>query len=265
MVSFTGSIPANYDKYLGPYLFEPYAIDLVQRLRYDDCKVVLELACGTGRVTNHLVGILPEDGRLLATDLNADMLAIAKSKISDKRVTWQVVDAQELPFDDASFDHVVCQFAVMFLPDKLKAFKEAYRVLDKKGKFVFSTWGSLEENKRAGFIRDVLEDIFEEEAPDFLRKGPYSFYDADTIKSALTEAGFKNISVERVKKVAEYKDAEDYINGFVDGTPLSAFLQQKDPSVREEVKQKLREALPQQPGESLTSEMLAYVCIGNKD
>jgi ubiquinone/menaquinone biosynthesis C-methylase UbiE len=265
MVSFTGSIPANYDKYLGPYLFEPYAIDLVQRLQNDSCKVILELACGTGRVTNHLVEILPEDGSLLATDLNPDMLTIAKSKVSDKRVEWQVVDALELPFDDASFDHIVCQFGVMFFPDKTKAFKEAYRALNEKGKFVFNTWGSLEENKRAGFIRDVLEDIFEEEAPDFLRKGPYSFYDPDAIKSNLTDAGFKSISVEQVKKVVEYRDVEEYINGFVDGTPLSAFLQQKDASVREEVKQKLRDALPQQFGESLASEMLAYVSIANKD
>jgi len=262
---FSGSIPQNYDKYLGPYLFEPYAIDLAGRLKSDNCKALLELACGTGRVTNHLGTILPQDGKLVATDLNSDMLEIAKSKVHDSRVEWQVVDAQELPFNNSTFDHVICQFGIMFFPDKQKAFKEAYRVLDEKGKFVFSTWGSLEENRRAGLIKDILEEIFNEEAPDFLQKGPYSFYDGDTIKSYSTNAGFKSISIVAVQKTAEYKDVNDYINGFVDGTPLSAFLQKKEDSVRQDVKKKLRQALTQEAGEILRSEMLAYICTAVKE
>jgi ubiquinone/menaquinone biosynthesis C-methylase UbiE len=262
---FAGNIPANYDKFLGPYLFEPYALDLKDWLKNDECNKVLEIACGTGRVTNHLIEIIGENGKILATDLNSDMIAIAKTRVTDKRVEWQIADAQKLPYHDEAFDHVICQFGVMFFPDKLKAFKEAQRVLNKKGKFVFNTWGSLKDNNKTGVIKDVLENIFEDEAPDFLQKGPYSFYDSNIIKALLRDAGFTDISIEPVVKVAEYADVQHYINGFIDGTPLSAFLQKKDPSARNDVKQKLKQALSKEAAENLESEMLAFVCIGVKE
>ncbi len=262
---FSGSIPANYDRLLGPYLFEPYASDLKERLKNDKCKMILEVACGTGRVTNHLVEILSEDGRITATDINSDMIAVAKTKVVDDRIEWQVADAQELPFDNETFDHVICQFGVMFFPDKLKAFKEAYRVLTKKAKFVFNTWGSLSDNRRAGLVKDVLDEVLKDETSDFFQKGPHSFYDTNMIKGLLTDAGFKSVSIEQVKKVVEYKTREEYLSGFLDGTPLSTFLQKKDASVREVIKQRLNEALNQEFGDSLTSEMLAYVCTGVKE
>src|SRR5438128_697292 len=136
--SFTGSIPSNYDQYLGPFLFEPYAIDLVKRLPHQGLKNVLEIACGTGRVTQHLVGELADDGNLIATDLNPDMITLARQKVSDGRIRWQAADAQQLPFGDNTFDAVVCQYGVMFFPDKPKAFAEAHRVLKNGGKFIFN-------------------------------------------------------------------------------------------------------------------------------
>src|SRR5215510_5188807 len=93
--AFAGSIPANYEKYLGPFLFEPYALDLVSRLqdkKYDD---ILEIACGTGRVTKHISGSVKYD-TLTATDLNQDMINIAKDIVKDERIRWQQADALEL-------------------------------------------------------------------------------------------------------------------------------------------------------------------------
>ena len=126
IAAFTGSIPGNYDKYLGPVLFEPYALDLRDRLKKESLKNVLELACGTGRVTRHLVSLLPADGKLIASDLNPDMMAVAKTRVSDERVKWLAADAQALPFANDSFDHIVCQFGIMFFPDKGKALSEAF-------------------------------------------------------------------------------------------------------------------------------------------
>lgn len=263
--NFSGSIPANYDKYLGPFLFEPYALDLKERLKNDLCTMVLELACGTGRVTNHLTEILDKNGKIIATDINGDMIAVAKTKVMDARIDWQVVDAQELPFNEALFDHVICQFGVMFFPDKLKAFKEAYRVLSKGGKFVFNTWGPLNDNRRSGIIKDVMEDVLKDEAPDFLTKGPFSFHNTDSIKTLLANAGFKSILIEPVKQVVSYTNLDDYLNGFIDGTPLSAFFQTKDPSLRTLIRQNLKDASKQEFGESLQSEMLAFVCVAQKD
>ena len=126
--AFAGSIPANYERYLGPFLFEPYALDLVSRLQDKKYNDILEIACGTGRVTKHLVSSVRYD-TLTATDLNPDMIAVAKEKVPDKKVKWLAADAMELPFDNNSFDLVVIQFGIMFFPDRAKGLSEVWRVL----------------------------------------------------------------------------------------------------------------------------------------
>src|ERR1043165_3264072 len=137
--AFAGSIPANYERYLGPFLFEPYALDLVSRLQDKKYNDILEIACGTGRVTKHLASSVKHD-TLTATDLNQDMIDIAKTRVPNKNIKWQQADALELPFKDNSFDLVVIQFGVMFFPDKSKGLSEAYRVLKPGGKLIYNTW-----------------------------------------------------------------------------------------------------------------------------
>lgn len=244
--AFAGSVPANYDKYLGPLLFEPYALDLARRLTNETLKNVLELACGTGRVTNHLVPLLAEDGQLLATDINADMLVLARTKVNDHRIKWQVANALELPFESQCFDHVICQFGVMFFPDKQQACNEAYRVLQANGKFIFSVWDDMLYNPRSFVIKKVADDMFGTDAPDFLKKGPYSFFDKDEIKGFIQKAGFRKIKIEEVKKKASYNSVDDVIKGFVDGSPLSSFLHNKPVAVQEELEQRLRHEITAQ-------------------
>ena len=143
---FTGSIPAAYDRYLGPMLFEPYAADLVARVAVPSKAAVLELACGTGILTQRLRRALPVTVTLTATDLNEPMVAYARGKMPNAPVTWQQADAQQLPFPDGAFDAVACQFGFMFVPDKAKAFGEVRRVLKPHGLLAFNVWLGLEEN-----------------------------------------------------------------------------------------------------------------------
>src|SRR5215510_13836554 len=96
--AFAGTIPANYEKYLGPFLFEPYALDLVSRLQDKKYNDILEIACGTGRVTKHLASSVKYDV-LTATDLNPDMISVAKEKITNASIKWMPADAIQLPFD----------------------------------------------------------------------------------------------------------------------------------------------------------------------
>ncbi len=146
---FTGSIPAFYDRYLGPLLFHGFADDLVQRLPSGEIDV-LETACGTGIVTERLLRRLPAGASVLATDLNEAMVEHARSRIGDDpRLAWQVADATSLPADNGSFDAVVCQFGVMFFPDKARAFAEARRVLKPGGVFIsLRGTGSRKTNSR---------------------------------------------------------------------------------------------------------------------
>jgi len=130
---FAGSIPALYDQYLGPLIFEPYANDLARRLSDLGDGSVLEIAAGTGVVTRALMKTLPPAVSLVATDLNQAMLDVAAVKDAASRASWQQADAQALPFPEAAFAAVVCQFGAMFFPDKPKAYREARRVLKPGG------------------------------------------------------------------------------------------------------------------------------------
>lgn len=249
LTAFAGSVPENYDAHLGPVLFEPYALDIAERLKNDTLKNVLELACGTGRVTKYVIDLITDDGQLTATDLNAAMLAVAQSKIKSNKIKWQVADAQQLPFEDNSFDHVICQFGVMFFSDKQKAFAEAYRVLQPGGKFLFNVWDKLEHNPRISIIQKAMDDMLGKDAPDFMKKGPHAFFDNTIIQQLLAGAGFQNIRLIVVQKTSVYSSPDDLVTGFVDGSPLSSFLDKLAPSQRSELKQRLHDALTAQAGQ----------------
>jgi len=128
--TFGGSTPQNYHEGLGPMFFEPYARDIAARLTLPRGARVLEIAAGTGIVTRQLLARLPDDGTLLATDAGEPMLAQGQGSVApDSRLDWMVADACALPFGDAEFDAIVCQFGLMFFPDKLGALRHMRRVL----------------------------------------------------------------------------------------------------------------------------------------
>ena len=115
---FAGSIPELYQRHLVPLIFEPYAEDLAGRLCSRRVSRVLELAAGTGVVTRALARELPRDCEIVATDLNQAMLDQAAALGTARPLEWRQADAMQLPFEDASFDAVACQFGVMFFPDR---------------------------------------------------------------------------------------------------------------------------------------------------
>ena len=162
---FTGSIPKLYEEYLVPLIFEPYAVDLVKRVASRSPADVLEVAAGTGVVTRKLASTLPESVSIVATDLNQPMLDLASEVGTKRRVEWRQADAMRLPFEDSVFEAVVCQFGVMFFPEKSKAFSEARRVLRSGGAFIFNVWDRIEENEFAHTVSVALESLFPEDPP----------------------------------------------------------------------------------------------------
>src|SRR5690348_11197979 len=153
---FAGSIPKLYDTYLVPLIFEPYAADIAKRVKARPLARLLELAAGTGVVTRALASALPESASIVATDLNQGMLDQAKATGTKRPVEWRQADAMQLPFPDATFDAVVCQFGVMFFPDKAKAFAEARRMLRPGGVLLFNVWDRIEDNEFADVIMGAL-------------------------------------------------------------------------------------------------------------
>src|SRR5262245_66317552 len=136
---FAGSIPENYDRYMVPLIFAVYAQDLAQRAASLSPRAVLETAAGSGVVTRALAPKLPPGASYIVTDLNQPMLDYAASRQApDSRIKWRQADALALPFNDAAFDLVCCQFGAMFFPDRSSAYREAKRVLKPGGHFLFN-------------------------------------------------------------------------------------------------------------------------------
>ena len=187
---FAGSIPKFYDAHLVPLIFEPYAGEMAGRLRARPLSRVLELAAGTGVVTRALASMLDKDVAIVATDLNQAMLDEAASIGTARPVEWQQADAMQLPFEDESFDAVVCQFGVMFFPDKSKAFAQARRVLRPGGVFIFNVWDRIAENEFADVVQTTLDSIFPKDPPRFMTRTPHGYHDIDAIKRDLANGGF---------------------------------------------------------------------------
>ena len=187
---FAGSIPELYDSHLVPLIFEPYAADLAGRVAALGPSRVLETAAGTGAVTRALARVLPAPAELLATDLNQPMLDRAAAVGTERPVRWQQADAMRLPFDDAGFDVVACQFGVMFFPDKVRAFAEARRVLRRGGALVFNVWDRIVENEFADVVTAALAGLFPADPPRFMARTPHGYFDRDAIARDLGDAGF---------------------------------------------------------------------------
>ncbi|HYH79758.1 MAG TPA: methyltransferase domain-containing protein [Longimicrobium sp.] len=222
---FLGSIPELYDRCLGPFLFAPLAADLAGRviLPRDRPPRLLEIAAGTGRLTERLLERLPAGGALVATDLNDPMLALARTRIASADTAGAVefrapVDAMELPFADGEFDAVVCQLGVMFFPDKPRAAREALRVLRSGGQWIFNVMASLDENPMGRIVNDVVGKIFPVDPPTFFRV-PFSFPAPEGLRALAADAGFEAVEVTDVERTAESPSAEEAAYGFVCGNP----------------------------------------------
>jgi ubiquinone/menaquinone biosynthesis C-methylase UbiE len=219
-VSFVGSIPQYYDEGLGPIIFVDYAADIAQRAAASHPARVLETAAGSGIVTRKLRDALPAGARLTATDLNPPMLEVARAKFrAGEQVEFQPADATALPFADASFDAVVCQFGLMFFPDKPKSFSEVYRVLAPGGRYLFSVWDSHRYNSFGRIAHQVAGSFFPADPPQFYNV-PFSCHQIDPIKESLIEAGFTGVNAAVVSLDKAIPNTAKFARAAVFGNPL---------------------------------------------
>lgn len=216
-----GTIPQHYHRNIGPFLFEPFARYTAERIRARAPKVVLETACGTGIVTRRLREALPSDAVLVASDLNEPMLAVARCTVGAAAdIAWARVNMCNLQFGDAGFDAVVCQFGLMFVPDKLAAVREARRVLKLGGSFLLTTWGPLDRNPVVGLVHRTLAAVFPEDPPQYFARAPFGYGDPDVLADLLVDGGFRDVEVDVVEKAAGSRSAHELAVGLILGSPL---------------------------------------------
>ncbi|MBS0220974.1 MAG: methyltransferase domain-containing protein [Proteobacteria bacterium] len=226
---FTGSIPALYDRYLGPLLFEPYALETAARLADLKAGALLETAAGTGIVTQTLAERLPAAVEIVATDLNQAMIDFAGTKPGLARARLRQADALALPFEDGSFDAVVCQFGTMFFPDRIQGYREACRVLRPGGRAMIVIWGSLADNPMTRCVVDAMAVRFPADPPRFLARTPHGHFDQKIIRSELAEAGFGDVTVDVVTLPSRAPSPRDAAIGLCQGTPMRGEIEARAP------------------------------------
>jgi SAM-dependent methyltransferase len=214
---WAADMSSAYDEYLVPAVFRPYAEDLADRIASLAPRDVLELAAGTGVLTQAVLTRLPQV-HVTATDLNDAMVTVGAASVP--AATWRQVDAMQLPFADASFDLVACQFGVMFLPDRAAGYAGIARVLRPGGHFLLNSWGPLAEHEVEATVMAALADVFPEDPPTFLARIPHGYCDAEAIAADLTAAGFVDVEVERVELACTGRTAAELARGYCRGTPL---------------------------------------------
>ena len=226
---FAGSIPENYDRYMVPLIFESFALDLAGRVAALSPNAVLEIAAGSGVVTRALASMLSPKASYVVTDLNQPMLDYAASRqAADGRITWRKADALALPFDDAAFDVVCCQFGVMFFPDRQSGYREAKRVLKPGGHFVFNVWDRIEENVFADDVTNALAELFPSDPPRFMARTPHGYHDTALIRLELEAAGFSSVIIETRADQSRASSPRLPAVAYCQGTPLRNEIEARD-------------------------------------
>lgn len=218
--NFIGSIPENYDRFLGPRIFRDFADDISQRVLKFKPHKVLELAAGTGILTRRLRDSLPNECLITATDLNPPMLDVAKLKFqANEEVIFGSADATQLPYAASEFDVVVCQFGVMFFPDIQRSYEEVFRTLKAGGHYVFNVWGPLQNNPFADIAHETVTRFFPDDPPGFYQV-PFGYNDADVISNSISKAGFSSVRIETLDITSGIPSSADFATGLVFGNPL---------------------------------------------
>ena len=227
--SFSDDVAKFYESTLVPLIFEPYADDLAARALALDPGSVLEVACGTGVVTRALAAALPATCAITATDLNQAMVAHAEQVGTARPTTWRQADVMALPFADASFDVVVCQFGVMFFPDRAAAYREVRRVLRPGGTFLFNIWNEIKDNEFADAVTDALAGIYPQDPPRFLARTPHGHGSPAEIESDVRAAGFTHCALSQRDEISPAASPDQPAIAYCQGTPLRNEIESRDP------------------------------------
>jgi ubiquinone/menaquinone biosynthesis C-methylase UbiE len=263
-VRFSGSVPANYERYMVPLLFRPYAELMAGRAAQFAPRSILETASGTGVVTDALARALP-DAEIVATDLNQPMLDVAADRVDTPNISFRQADALELPFGDAQFDLVVCQFGAMFYPDKVKGNVEARHVLRDGGHYLLAIWDRIERNALSILAHEIMSRQFPDNPPMFMKRGPFSYYEPEWIERDLKAAGFDDVDIETVELRSRSPSAEEAARGLTYGSPMGVELQEYGPGAIDRVFEEFaRAALKFEGPEGFDAPMAAHIVTATK-
>lgn len=225
---FSGAIPELYDKLMVPLLFAPWAELVADRVAALAPGDVVETASGTGVLTRALSKRCPA-ASITATDLNAEMLEVARRRVANRLVRFVPADALNLPFGDAAFDVAVSQFGMMFYPDKERGFAESRRLLRRGGTMIAAMWASLADNPVSDAVAVAVAKCLTGNPPDFFARIPFSYHDPDIIRSDARAGGFDAVEIDRITLAHPPVAADSAAEALCLGTPMRAEIEAHGP------------------------------------
>ncbi|MGF1528534.1 MAG: methyltransferase domain-containing protein [Candidatus Competibacterales bacterium] len=203
-----------YESLLAPALIAEWPHRLADAAGIGDGQDVLDVACGTGMLTRVLAKRVGPAGTVSGVDINPGMLAVAE-RISPG-ITWHEANAEALPYEDESFDAVLCQFGLMLFPAPVAALQEMRRVLRPGGCLAVAVFGSLEDIPACAAIADVYERLIGKSVGDALGMA-FSMGDIDGLASLFVSAGIRSAKIVTQKGQAHFPNVEGMILADVKG------------------------------------------------
>jgi ubiquinone/menaquinone biosynthesis C-methylase UbiE len=231
-----GENPAeNYQRFFVPSIGAPVADDLIGVADLQPGERVLDVACGTGVVTRLAAERVGADGTAAGLDVNAGMLAVARSQTpTDISINWYQASAEAMPLPDETFDVVLCQMGLQFVPDKLAALREMRRVLENSGRIVITMPGP--KPPMFAIMSDALARHLSPKAASFADL-VFSLYDADELAELLRSAGFREIDVQARPKTLHLPAPADFLWQYILSTPLAEAVAQAGQAKRDALEQ----------------------------
>jgi ubiquinone/menaquinone biosynthesis C-methylase UbiE len=249
---FVGNVPENYERYLVPSIFAPWALDLVEVAALRPRERVLDIACGTGIVARTAARRLNDATSVVGLDLSAPMLDVARSAAKAEAVAaeWREGSAAELPLADATFDVVFCQQGLQFFPDRPAALREMYRILAPSGRLVLSVWREIERSPGFAVLADALTHHIGPEAGALMTSGPFVLSNSEALRTLIAEAGFSDITIRSALKTLRFPSPDEFAVRYASGSALANLVSGADEDARSafltEVKEKLQRYVDEQ-------------------
>lgn len=220
-----GDAAENYESYLVPAIFGAMSRRLVAAAELSPGETVLDVGCGTGIVARTAAGVVGPAGAVRGVDINPDMLATARRVAADTAgtITFRQADAADLPFDDATFDVVVCQEVLQFVEDPTAALSEMQRVAVPGGRIAISVLRPLDRNPVYATFSEALGERAGP-AAEAMMASPFAFGDREALRGAATAAGLEDVRILIAVGEERYPSVEAFVQREAASSPLAGPL-----------------------------------------
>lgn len=219
---YQGTGPENYEKFFVPAIGGPLAKDLIAAASPQPGERILDVACGTGVVTRLAARKVGQRGTVAGLDVNPGMLSVARSVTPrELAIDWYETSAEAMPLPDESFDVVLCQMGLQFIPDKLKALQEIRRIIQPNGRVILNLPGPTPTLFAA--LAEALAKHIDPKCAGFVNIA-FSLHDDDELRGLMSDAGFSEVEVHKARTTLRLPAAQDFLWQYIHSTPLDAFV-----------------------------------------